>query len=82
MHSGILFFLNHTVDGRNAAFGIFKNLVNNGINYQPQLVSKISSINRIYFDRLLESQLGIWAQGRMALAFFDPYHPCMVCSPI
>ena len=41
----------HTVDGRNPAPGgmFFSNLVNNGINYQPQLVRfrRISSINSI-----------------------------------
>ena len=31
-----------TVDGRNPAPGMNKNLVNNIINYQPQLVSRIS----------------------------------------
>ena len=35
-----------TVDGRNLAPpAMFKNPVNNGINYQPQLVSRISAIN-------------------------------------
>ena len=37
-----------TVDGRKPAPpGMHKNLRTNGINYQPQLVSRISSINRI-----------------------------------
>ena len=41
-------FPQHTVDGRNPIpnhLGCFLNLVNNGINYQDQLVSRISSIN-------------------------------------
>ena len=38
-----------TVDGRNPAPpGMFFNPVNNGMNYQPQLVSPILSINSIY----------------------------------
>ena len=41
---------NHTVDGRNPKQppGMYKTLKNNGINYQPQLVSRISSINSIF----------------------------------
>ena len=35
-----------TVDGRNPApAGMFSNPVNSGINYQPQLVSRISAMN-------------------------------------
>ena len=36
----------NTVDGRNSAPSeMYKSLVNHGMNYQPQLVSRISSIN-------------------------------------
>ena len=36
-------FLGATVDGRNPVPpGMYKTLVNSGINYQPQLVSRIS----------------------------------------
>ena len=39
-----------TVDGRNPAPPLgCKNPVNNGINYQPQLVSRIYSITRLTF---------------------------------
>ena len=47
----IFFFGDHRVDGRNpAAPGTLdvKNPVNNGINNQPQLVSRISSINSLF----------------------------------
>jgi len=38
----------HTVDGRHPAPpGIYQTPLNNGINYQHQLVSRISSINNI-----------------------------------
>ena len=38
----------HTVDGRHPAPpGIYQTTLNNGINYQHQLVSRISSINSI-----------------------------------
>jgi len=40
----------HTFDGseiRLTTFWMYKNPVNNEINYQPQLVNRISSINSI-----------------------------------
>ena len=42
-----LYICTHTVDGRNPKQppGMYKNRANIGINYQPQLVSRISSIN-------------------------------------
>ena len=51
----------HTVDGRNPAPpGIYKHvkLNKNGINYQPQLVSRISSINSMNCQQLDWSQNG------------------------
>ena len=40
-----IFLGSNTVDGWNPATWDVKNLANNGINYQPQLVCRISSIN-------------------------------------
>ena len=48
----------------NNHLGCIKTLVNNGINYQPQLVSRISSINRMmYFSKPSGSQF----QGQLNL---------------
>ena len=43
--------LSGTVDGRDPKQppGMYKNLVNSGRNYQPQLVSQISSINSMLY---------------------------------
>ena len=49
----------HIVDGRNPAPpGMYKNLANNGINYQPQLVSRILSINHSCIGQAHESYPG------------------------
>ena len=47
-HTSWVFFWSVTVDGWNPKQppGMYKNLVNHGTNYQPQLVSRISAINR------------------------------------
>ena len=62
--------LGTTVDGRNPKqpLGMYKTLLNNGIYYQPQLVSRISSINRSEY--LTRFALRGWFDG-LFLPFFQ-----------
>ena len=95
MHSGILFFSIILLISRHPAPGMYKNPVNSGINYQPQLFfSKISRTNGIYFERLLEpvffaarlcqlEAFGLRVGWRIfwCQVFFWVCHPCMVYFP-
>ena len=67
----------NTVDGRNPKQppGMCKTPVNNGINYQPQLVSRISSINSTFLLCLFRSKLFSLPNKNHA-AWWDAKVPC------
>ena len=59
--------ISHTADGRNPAITTWdvQNLVNNGINYQPQLVSRISSINSMTSSAGRNCLRGVFAPKKL-----------------
>ena len=66
----VLTWLGRTVDGSeipNNHLGCIKPVVNNGINYQPQLVSRISSINSINNPLKIKQRKPGWSWSLLML---------------